>query len=281
MKPLIVLLTDFGTLDPFVGIMRGIIATIAPEASTIDLSHEIPPGDIPRAAITLWQATRYFPKGSIFLVVVDPGVGTHRKAIILEVDGRTYVGPDNGVFSFLLEDDFQVWELVNPSLALPDPGKTFHGRDIFAPAAAYTALGVPGTEFGPPIRNLIRLHAPLLNSPSSGLLEGEVLFADHFGNLLTSLGSFRPFTETRYQLKPWIGTLPEIVVNSQDAYMKLADGRQLPWVNTFAEISPEGCAIQVGSSGLLEIVANRQSAANILDMQGGEIVTLRFTYPTS
>jgi S-adenosylmethionine hydrolase len=277
MHPLIVLLTDFGNLDPFVGIMKGVIATIVPGVSMIDLSQEIPPGDIQRAAVTLWQAARYFPKGSVFLVVVDPGVGTHRRPMLLEVGGRCYIGPDNGIFSFLLDKDFQAWELKNPSLALPDPGKTFHGRDIFAPAAAHAALGVTGPEFGPPIKNPIRLPAPQLNSPSPGALNGQVLFADHFGNLLTSLGCFQPITEAQYRLVPWVGSLPEMVISTQGAYLALPGGGRLPWVYTFAEIPQKECAFLVGSSGLLEIVTNRQSATRTLDLHGGEIVSLQFT----
>ena len=144
----IVILTDFGTSDPFTGIMKGVIAGIAPDRPIIDLTNEIPPGDIRRAAVMLWQASPYFPAGSVFLTVVDPGVGTSRRPIFLKTRDHVFIGPDNGVFTFILGESFQAWELQNPRLTLQNPGMTFHGRDIFAPAAGYAALGTPGPEFG-------------------------------------------------------------------------------------------------------------------------------------
>jgi len=275
MNPPIVILTDFGLADPFVGIMKGVIAQIAPQTPLIDLTHEIPPGDIRRAAVTLWQSVDYFPASSIFLVVVDPGVGTSRRAVILDNRRQTFIAPDNGVLAFVRGENFRACEISNPRLALPHPGTTFHGRDLFAPAAAHASLGVPHPEFGEALTTLEVLPLPQLTSPAPGRLCGQTLHADRFGNLLTSLGKFsRSAEEIRFT--PWIGQAAPFALRPEAAQLALADGRTLAWTDTFAEISPGKCAVILGSSGLLEIAANRQSAANLLNLRADEPVTLRF-----
>jgi S-adenosylmethionine hydrolase len=271
----IVILTDFGTSDPFVGIMKGVITQITPDAPIIDLTHEIPPGDIRRTAVTLWQSMDYFPPGSIFLVVVDPGVGTSRRAVIVHNGQHSFIAPDNGVLSFILGDHSHAWEISNTQLALPNPGTTFHGRDIFAPAAAHASLGVSPPKFGSAIPDLVSIPNPKVESPSPGILTGQILHSDRFGNLLTSLGIFIHRTN-KVVFTPWIGDVNTFSFNPLDAYLELTDGKTLSWANTFADIPSNGCAIILGSSGLLEIVANRQSAANLLNLQPDEPVTLRF-----
>ncbi len=276
MNPPIVILTDFGTTDPFVGIMKGVINQIAPLTPIIDLTHEIPPGDIQRGAVTLWQSIDYFSPGSVFLVVLDPGVGTSRRPVLLQNGNHAIIAPDNGVLSFVLGDDPKAWEISNPRLSLPNPGTTFHGRDIFAPAAAHASLGTAGPQFGAPIPNLELLPFPRLESPSQGKLKGQILYPDRFGNLLTSLGKFTRLTDNRLAFKPWIGDATPFSVHPEDLQMELPNGRVLPWAKTFAEVPPGECAAILGSSGLVEIVANRQSAANLLNLQPDEPVTLRF-----
>ena len=125
--PLIALLTDFGDDDPFVGIMKGVIANIVPQAKMVDITHNIPPGDVRRGAVMLWQAIPYFPSGSIFLIVVDPGVGTTRRGIIAESGDHIFVGPDNGMFSFIGIENLPAWELTSHQFQLPGKGNTFHG----------------------------------------------------------------------------------------------------------------------------------------------------------
>lgn len=281
--PLIAMLTDFGLTDPFVGMMKGVIASIAPGAQIVDLTHEIPPGDISRGAVTIWQSRPYFPPGTIFLGVVDPGVGTARRPVLVNSKDQIFIGPDNGLFTFLLGDKYQAWELRNPQLALPGPGKTFHGRDIFAPAAAYAANGIPAPEFGPSAGPLICLPPAHLSSPAPETLQGEVLYPDRFGNLLTSLGRFVALSEGFYKFDPWIsgigtGAVQEaskVRFQMKDSRLSLPDSTTLHWVATFAEVPSDGCAFLVGSSGLLEIVACQRSAAQILDLHPGEKVTLR------
>lgn len=276
---LITILTDFGNADPFTGIMRGVISNIAPGVTVMDLSNEIPPGDILRGAIVLWQAWTYFPKGTVFLCVVDPGVGTARRGIILKSGDYTFVGPDNGLFTFVLGNTSQVWELSNPDYSLPDPGSTFHGRDIFAPGAAYAALGVPGREFGSPVVDPVRLHPPKLEREPSGALAGEILFADRFGNLLTSLGKFQKSIDGTITLKSALAQLadpvPEVRFPVKDLVVEMEDGTTLHWADTFAQVPPDFCGFLVGSSGLIEIVANQQSAAERSGLQSGDRITLR------
>jgi S-adenosylmethionine hydrolase len=278
--PIIAILTDFGTRDPFVGIMKGVIAGIASQARTIDLTHEIPPGDLRHGALALWQSAQYFPDGTIFLCVVDPGVGTSRRGVIVtaEVDtiqGRrrfTFVGPDNGIFSYVLHLGFQAWELANPSLRLPDTSSTFHGRDIFAPAAAYTANGIPGSEFGPAIEQLVELPYPRL-IVMENRAKGEILFADRFGNLLTSLGQFKPAGNEIFHLQPWVPGVQPAVFNRQTARLVIPGG-ELRLAKTFGELRGTECAGIVGSSGLLEIAANGKSAAELLGLKPGGLVEL-------
>ena len=274
MNATIAILTDFGTQDPYVGIMKGVMAGINANARIVDLNNQIPPGDIRRAAFTLWQARDYFPQGTIFLTVVDPGVGTHRRPIIIKADGYMYVGPDNGVFSFILGGDWQAWEIANPDLMLPNPGNTFHGRDIFAPGAAHAARNISGAEFGNAVLDLVLLPVPKLETLSPGVIHAEILHADHFGNLLTSLGKLAPLENGVWQFRPWVGDAQAHIMQSSNTVIKLSDGKRLPWVTTFGEIPADECAALVGSSGMIEIVANRQSAAEMLELSGGESITM-------
>ena len=276
--PLIALTTDFGYTDPFVGIMKGVIAGLAPGVPMVDLTHAIPPGDIQRGAIVLWQSAPYFPAGTVFLAVVDPSVGTERKGIILYAQGRIFVGPDNGLFSYVLagEEKPPAWELANwlPANSTPEdlpPSATFHGRDVFAPSAARAALGVEGPEFGPACPHLTRLPSPTLEVVSAHELRGEVISVDRFGNLLTSLGRFLLTEDGQLELSPWLGqALPVVKFPPEKARVLLPSGQSLPFVDTFARIPSGECAALVGSAGLIEIAANRQSAADILNLKRGE-----------
>lgn len=269
----LVVLTDFGTADPYVGILKGVIARIAPRTPTIDLTHEIPPGDIPRGAFVLWQARPSFPAGTVFLAVVDPGVGTARRPILVQAGGHTFVGPDNGLFTFVCPPGSPAWALENPAYQLAGASRTFHGRDIFAPGAAHAARGVAGNEFGPALPEIQRLPLPRLEAASPSILHGETLHADRFGNIFTSLGQFT-IEPGALRLYPWVGTLREMVLHPERVHLHLPGGPALPLVVTFAEIPEGACAALVGSTGLLEIAANRASAAEILGLPPGAPVSL-------
>jgi S-adenosyl-L-methionine hydrolase (adenosine-forming) len=274
--PLIAILTDFGTSDTFVGSIKGVISRIAPSVPIIDLTHEIPLGDIRRAAISLWKVRPYFPQKTVFLSVVDPGVGTSRRPILVQTGEFLYVGPDNGVFTYVLTPQAEIWELRNPKFQLLEPSKTFHGRDIFAPAAAYLACGVRCQDFGQQVFDPVQLPFPRLDSPKPHTLYGEILFSDTFGNLLTSLGRFHFLNGELFLHEPWVpANLPTSfpVANLQ---LRLPSGSTLPWVDSFTDVPFGECAALLGSSGLLEIVAQRQSAEKILGLKGGETIILEY-----
>ncbi len=268
----IVLLTDFGTQDPYVGIMKGVLLARGFSGPLVDLSHHIPPGDVARAAFVLWQSVAFFPPGTVFLVVVDPGVGTSRRGMLLEAHDRRFVGPDNGVFSYLLSPQAAAWSLTNPAYRLPQTSATFHGRDIFAPAAAQAALGAPGFTFGEPILDPVRLPPPPCEWVGPDRVRGQILHADHFGNLVTSLGRLHPLGADRWHLQPWLGQ--DQARSGRIVGVGLPDGREVPVVPTFAALASGEIGALVGSTGLLEIVANRASAAEITGWQGGEPVEL-------
>jgi len=185
---LITLTTDFGYQDSFVGIMKGVIYAINPDAHVIDLTHGVPPHNVMAGALILQHSIRYFPPGTIHVVVVDPGVGTSRRAILIEFDGSYFIGPDNGVLSVAFErrQPSSITLLSNPAFQLHPKSQTFHARDIFAPVAAHLSLGVPATEFGEKLDTLVELIIPKLIRREKKL-EGEIIYIDSFGNLFTNI----------------------------------------------------------------------------------------------
>ena len=272
----IAILTDFGLTDHFVGVLKGVIKSISPDAYTVDITHEIPPGDIQRAAVTLWQSKSYFPPGTIFLCVVDPGVGTARNAIIVESGQKYYIGPDNGVFSFVLESGFQVHDITNSDFFLPNPSKTFHGRDIFAPVAAHVSLGIEPSYLGQAVNNIIRKPDPLLEYHTPETIHGQILHVDRFGNLLTSLGCFYHHDGDSLLFDPWLPTLDKHsmkkIMRSRDINIEIPGGNTLPVVENFSQVSQGSCGALIGSSRLFEIVAHNDSASRLLGLVGGEFI---------
>ena len=184
----ITLTTDFGTSDWFVGTMKGVIAGIAPKATIIDLTHDLPPGDIRGGAFALAASYRFFPKGTVHVAVVDPGVGSRRKAIAVQTAKGFFVGPDNGVLSWALvkEKAKAVHALENEAYFLKPVSQTFHGRDVFAPVAAHLSRGVPIKKLGPALKDFVRLDWPEPRRQRGGI-EGEVVYIDRFGNAITNL----------------------------------------------------------------------------------------------
>lgn len=188
MTNIITLLTDFGLQDEFVGVMKGVIWSIAPQARIADITHAIQPQNVLHGALMLWRAYRYFPAGSIHLAVVDPGVGTNRRGVALQVGQHTFVGPDNGLFTVPLNsgEPIQAVSLDNPAYRLSTLSRTFHGRDLFAPAAAHLANGVPLNEFGAPVTGLVKIEIPR-PLRIANTWQAQVLLVDSFGNLITNL----------------------------------------------------------------------------------------------
>jgi hypothetical protein len=198
MQPTIALLTDFGISDIYVGVMKAVMRTICPTAQFIDITHSIQPQNVAQGAFALYNAYQFFPIGTIFLVVVDPGVGSQRRAIVAQYNGYKFVAPDNGVLSYVLNDSRQeIVELTNSAYRLKQTSATFHGRDIFAPAAAHLAAGKALLELGAPPDDMIRLPSPRMEIYGSRVT-GEVLHIDHFGNIVTSIGTLTWENEKNY-----------------------------------------------------------------------------------
>jgi S-adenosyl-L-methionine hydrolase (adenosine-forming) len=251
----ITLTTDFGLADWFVGTMKGVILRTAPNAPVVDLTHGIAPGDIRAGAFALAAAYRYFPAGTIHVAVVDPGVGSERAGVVIETENYHFVGPDNGVFSFALRGERlrSVHRLENPKFQLTEVSRTFHGRDIFAPAAAHLSRGVPAGQFGPRVHDLVQLAWPEPVATSSGL-RGEVVHLDHFGNAITNLPASR--------------------VLASGATRVTVGGKSVPLRECYADV-PRGKPVAViGSSGLLEVAVSGGNAAKSLKLKCGSRVSL-------
>lgn len=206
----IVLLTDFGHQDSYVGVLKGVISGICPEIKVIDLCHEIPAGQINWGAWQLWSAYRYFPAGTIFVCVVDPGVGSERNAIALLDQGKVYIGPDNGLLSWAVPEAQQARVLDNPRWHLNQVSRTFHGRDIFSPVAAHLAAGVGFEQLGSDLTQYQQLDWPepvVDKTPDQVVIAGEILLWDRFGNLITNISDnlLQEFDPAQLQVEvgPW------------------------------------------------------------------------------
>ncbi len=241
----IVLLTDFGLSDQYVGVLKGVIAAHAPHVQVIDLTHAVAPGDVEHAAFLLRDSYRWFPQGTVFVCVVDPGVGTKRRAVAMHHGGFSFVGPDNGVFHFIVRESPSVVRLAPP----PDDiarSNTFHGRDLFAPAAARLARGESLAELGTEVTDAALLDMPEATRDGD-VIHGRITHIDRFGNCLTDVPSLWVFGSGAGTSKErWVLTVGSLVI----------DGAAL----NFAAV-PEGrLGYLAGSSGYVEIIANRASA---------------------
>lgn len=275
-KPTIALLTDFGERDVYAGVMRGVLAARAPTARVVDLSHEVPAGDVPAAALLLWHAHAYFPEGTVFLAVVDPGVGTARRPIAVRLPNGIGVGPDNGVFSYLLSADSppRAVAISVPRLHPSSASATFHGRDIFAPAAARLAQGASLSDLGPPATDLVTLPGPRLEV-QSGHASGEVLWIDGFGNAVTSIGRLRSHGSSM-DLTPCWRPGPSVTFPLSSARVASGQGERLPVSRTYSDVPVGEPLAYVGSSGLLEIAVRGGRADQALRLASGIPVTLVF-----
>lgn len=231
----IALLTDFGLEDPYVGVLKAVMLGIAPAARLIDITHAVPPGAVAWGAWQLWSARAYFPAGTVFLAVVDPGVGSRRRAIAVEARGQYFVGPDNGLLGWAAADPGRIVELNRPRWHLPQVSRTFHGRDIFAPVAAHLAAGAAFEDLGEALPALTRLNWPAPIQEPGGI-RGEVLLWDRFGNLITSLRASDLAGFNSQALRIEVGGLT-------------IDGLS----GCYADVAPGEPLALIGSSGLLEI----------------------------
>ncbi len=273
--PLIALLTDFGTQDPYVGVLKGVIARLAPETRVIDLTHGIPAGDIRRGAFILWQSVPYFPEGTVFVAVVDPGVGTARRAFAAVWPDFTCVAPDNGLLTYLLvtREPTGIHTLTSSAHHLPVVSATFHGRDIFAPAAAHLARGEPIQRFGPRVTDPVLFSLPLLQANEGLEVRGVVLHADRFGNWITSVGRLQADRDA-WVLEPWLPGCRRLRIPRAGLALRLPEGTLLPLRTTYGEVAEGSLVAYLGSSGLVEIGVNRGRAADLLPHLKDQAVSL-------
>ena len=258
-RPVIALLTDFGTRDHYAGTMKGVALGICPDATLVDISHDIAPHDVLSGALELAASYRYFPPGTIFLAVVDPGVGSSRRALAAEAGGYRFVAPDNGVLTLVFKDAApkRVVEITERRYARPTVSRTFEGRDRFAPAAAWLAKGIELTGLGRALTTWQTLRVPEPVATATQLV-GEVLRVDRFGNLVTNVD--------RRTFDRFAGAGGIDIAAGPHAVAKV--------VATYAEANPgEVCAL-FGSTEHLEIAVNGGSAAGRLQLERGAGVTV-------
>lgn len=263
---IIALLTDFGTKDYFVGAMKGAILSISENAQIVDITHEIPPQNIESAAFTLRACYKDFPAKTIFVAVVDPGVGSNRKAILVETKTHFFIAPDNGLLSFVFNEggstrgskgadnlNFRVFELTNEKYFAEKISRTFHGRDIFAPVAAHLANGVEPSEFGRKIENFVCFETTAPQRISGEIIEAEIIYIDRFGNLITNLRA---------------EDLP-------DGFSLEINGETIDKLrNFYAEAEADELFMIWGSAGFLEIAAMQNSASKLLNAENGGKVSV-------
>lgn len=263
MSTIITLTTDFGTRDSFAATMKGAILKINPDVKIIDITNEIAAQDIWEAAFSLKTAYSYFPKGTVHLAVVDPGVGSARRPIIAVTESYYFVGPDNGIFSLIFKEAerLRVHHITASHYFLSKPGPTFHGRDIFAPVASWLSKGIPSGNFGDEIEDYVKLNVPVPKT-SANAIEGHVIHIDRFGNVITNI-TYKDL----HGIVPE-GTDPNLVTVS-------IAGKEIRGLKKFyAEAAPGQPGAVINSSGYLEIFLFKQNARAALSLKRGEAVKL-------
>ena len=279
---IITLTTDFGISDVYVGVMKGVILNINPNAQVVDLTHAIPPQDVYEAALSIHSAYRFFRKGTIHVIVVDPGVGSSRQAIVCQTDSAFFVCPNNGVLSYLLQDieteetyipDAVVIE--NPTYLLPRISNTFHGRDIFAPIAAHLSLGVPLVDIGTPIQDFVRLSVPAVNR-SDNMLVGQIIKIDSFGNVVTNI-SEEHLAAFLLSCSPNETAIEELYQQVDFGTYEITAGSVcLKKLNSsYSELEAGEPLAIISSFGLLEIAVNLGNASARFGLKKGDNVVVR------
>jgi hypothetical protein len=259
-RSLISLTTDFGYDDPFVGVMKGVIYTINPEVNIVDLTHFIHPRNIQEAAFIIGMNYSYFPKNTVHVVIVDPGVGSGRRPLLVSADGHYFIGPDNGVFSYVYEHaskDLRVIHITSVDLFLQKESPTFQGRDVFAPCAAWLSTGMAFDKFGETIAGYHTVQLPAAVRRSSRLIQGEVLFTDRFGNAITNI------------TKADIDDLGMVKADNIRISLK---GNELRLREYYSQAEGREMSALINSSGHLEIFIYMGSAASECNILPGDEV---------
>lgn len=275
MANVIALLTDFGIADTYVGVMKGVMLGVHPTARFVDIAHDIQPQSVRQAALALWNSYRYFPDGTVFLIVVDPGVGSQRLPIGVQAGTYTFIAPDNGVISYALQDlkEYTAVALTNPDYHRELVSHSFHGRDIFAPAAAHIAKGVPLTDLGPIQEDLFILPYPQIHVRDRSIA-GEITHIDRFGNIITSIGKLLRVDDSRILLKPVSSDRTVRLKFVQNAIIKIFD-HTIHGIGRAYYESPRGHLMaKIDSNGYLELAINQGSAAERTGAMIGDEVVL-------
>jgi len=264
MPTIVTLTTDFGARDGYVGAMKGVILSGAPDATVVDIAHGIPPQDVAAGAVALVQAAPLFPPGTIHVAVIDPGVGGQRNDILVEAGGQFFVGPDNGVLSLVARGPRQIFRIDTPAFRREPVSPTFHGRDVFAPTAARLATGARPADAGPVLDTMVEITRPPVHR-GAGVIEGEVIHVDGFGNLITSLPG-------------------EVLAGAPDGDIAVevdgGEGLFAPLVGrTFSDVDPGALVAYVGSGSQVEIARRDGSAARRIDAARGTVVRVRSPAP--
>lgn len=261
-KPIVTLTTDFGLNDHFVGTMKGVILGVEPNAQIVDISHSVQAFDVLDGALTISQAYNYFPTGTVHMVIVDPGVGSARRPIIVSSERHHFVAPDNGVLSLVYqrEERLHARHITADHYNLQPVSQTFHARDIFSPVAGYLAKGVDPEKFGEEVTDFVRFNAPKPKPVNESTLRGIVLKADRFGNLITNITP---------------EDAPMLFTESAAAFKIVVGKREVTDIKaSYSEGAPGEVFGILGSMGYLEIAANRASAAQLLGVGKGIDVSI-------
>ncbi len=263
MGAIVTLTTDFGLKDPFVGQVKGAIKTTNPEVDIIDITHEVTKHSIKEAAIVIGLSYKYFPPRTVHLVVVDPTVGSERRPIIVSTGEYYFIGPDNGVFSYIYqkEEAVRVVHITSDHYFLRKDSTTFQARDLFGPVAGYLSRGLPVERFGEQVDDYVRIPIPEPTRPMKNAIEGEVIYIDRFGNALTNISAdmLRPLIES--------GKKVRIVYK----------GKDIPLKRHYAEAQDDGLYAVLDSFDLLELFVYRGSAAQKYGLQVGDMVGIIMT----
>ncbi|MGH9328746.1 MAG: SAM hydrolase/SAM-dependent halogenase family protein [Terriglobia bacterium] len=262
MSALISLTTDFGLRDHFVGTMKGVMLNINPSAQLVDVSHNVTPFDVFDGAVTIALAYRYFPPQTVHLVIVDPGVGTSRRAIVARTREHVFVAPDNGVLSIIYEreEQVEVRHVIADRYFLKPVSNTFHGRDIFAPVAGWLSKGLGPEKFGETVTDYVRLSVPKPKRAGAREIQGVVIKVDQFGNLITNIGP---------------EDVPELFATPPSEFsMSAGQQRITRMYNSYASGKSSEIFAILGSSGFLELGQNHGSAAETLQVSRGAEVKI-------
>jgi hypothetical protein len=257
MAQIVTLTTDFGMQDYYVAAMKGVMLALNADLHFVDITHLVPPHDVATAAFLLGQAAPCFPPGTIHLAVVDPGVGTARKVLVVSAGGQFFIAPDNGLLSYIFNavEEFSAFEITADHYFRKPVSSTFQGRDVFAPVAAWVSKDIPLRQFGPWLENPVRLELPAPTKVRETLVQAAILAIDRFGNLITNL-------------KP--KDVPAYAAGDARSCKVLAGKREIAsFHRTFAEGKPGELFLVPGSSGYLEIVVREGSAAGELGLKSG------------